>query len=310
METALTLVRAAHFAAVIMLFGQFAYAYAVAPDGRLPRRFRVTLATNLAVAVLSAVAWLLLEASSMSGLPLARAWQEGAVGTVLRETHFGNVCVARLAVAILVGIAGFAMNPADRPVVRAICAVGALAILASLAACGHAAASSGAQGAIRLTADALHLVAAGAWLGALIPFAALLKRSAHDPHGLDAASRAARRFSTLGIASVAVIVFTGIVNTRYTVQTIAGLTGSRYGLELLVKLAIFTAMLSLAAANRWRLTPRITTASEGPAALRALRVTTLAEIALGFAIVAIVGNLGITMPPQHEGITKSMHHHG
>ena len=310
MEGALTLVRAAHFAAVIMLFGQFAYAYAVAPDGRMPPRFRATLLWSLGVAIAAGIAWLFLEASSMSGLPVGEAWREGAVGTVLRDTHFGNVCVVRLAVAILVAGVGFAMDPMERPIARAICAIGALAILASLAACGHAAAGTGTQGEIRLAADALHLIAAGAWLGALVPFAALLRRSRPDAQGLEDAQHAAARFSVLGVAAVAVIVFTGIVNARYTVRTMEALTGSRYGMELLAKVSIFAVILLFASVNRWRLTPRIATAAEGPAALRALRVNTLLELVLGLAIVAIVANLGITMPPPHEGATMPMHHHG
>jgi putative copper resistance protein D len=312
METALTLVRAAHFGAVIMLFGQFAYAYLVAPDEQLPPRFRATLATSLAVAIVSAVAWLFLEASSMSGLPPGEAWRDGAVGTVLRETHFGNVCVARLAVAIVVAVAGFAMDPVRRRGVRLVCAIGAMAILASLAACGHAAAGSGTQGAIRLTADALHLIAAGAWLGALVPFAALLKRSASDDRGLDFAHRAAARFSTLGIVSVGAIVLTGIINTRYTVQTLDALGGSRYGTELIVKLTIFVAIVGFAAANRWSLTPRMARHDAGGArALGEMRRNALVELALGLAIVAIVGNLGITMPPEHDdATTPAPRHHG
>jgi putative copper resistance protein D len=310
MEGALTLVRAAHFAAVIMLFGQFAYAYAVAPDGRMPPRFRATLLWSLGVAIAAGIAWLFLEASNMSGMPLAEAWRDGAVGTVLRETHFGNVCVVRLVLAFLVAAAGLVMDSRHHPEARAVGALGSLAILASLAACGHAAAGTGTQGAIRLTMDALHLVAAGAWLGALVPFAALLARSAGDAASLDTAQRAARRFSTLGVTSVAVIVFTGIVNARYTVETMDALTGSRYGMELMAKVAIFLVILALASMNRWRLTPRLAGGAQGPAALRALRMNTVLELALGLAIVAIVGNLGITMPP-HEGATMpSQHHHG
>lgn len=309
METALTLVRGMHFAAVIVLFGQFAYFYAVAPDGRLPPRFRATVAWSLGIAIVAGIAWLFLEASSMSGLPMGEAWREGAVGTVVRETHFGNVCVVRLALAALVAVACLAKDFAGHPGARAIGALGALAILAGLAACGHAAAGSGAQGAIRLVADGLHLVAAGAWLGALLPFAALLMRSTGGAGDLALVHRAARGFSTLGIASVALIVFTGIINTRYTVRTLDALTGSRYGIELLVKVAIFLAMLVLASMNRWRLTPRVATTASGPAALRALRRNTLLEIALGVAILAIVGNLGITAPP-HDPVAMPMHHHG
>jgi len=43
--------------------------------------------------------------------------------------------------------------------------------MASLAWAGHGGANTGGAGLIQITADALHLVAAGAWIGGLVPFA-------------------------------------------------------------------------------------------------------------------------------------------
>ncbi len=208
----------------------------------------------------------------MSGMPMAQAWHAGAVGTVLRETHFGNVCVARLAVAIVVArrlrrgrCGGIAAS-------RARSARWARSRSSRASRCAatrrRAAAPRARSASARTRCISL---AAGAWLGALVPFAALLTRGANGGPDLVLVHRAARRFSTLGIASVAVIVFTGIINTRYTVGTLDALIGSRYGMELLVKVAIFLAILAVAAVNRWRLTPRVATTVAGPAALRALR---------------------------------------
>ena len=47
-------------------------------------------------------------------------------------------------------------------------------MLASLAWAGHGGATPGRPGDLHLAADMLHLLAAGAWLGTLIPLALLL----------------------------------------------------------------------------------------------------------------------------------------
>jgi len=94
-----------------------------------------------------------------------------------------------------------------------------------------------------------------------------------------------------------VLALTGLVNACYLLPGLRSLIDTRYGLELAVKLALFAAIVAIAAVNRLRLTPRLA-AREPQAALRALARNALAEIVLGFAIVAIVGNLGVTMPPM------------
>jgi putative copper resistance protein D len=86
------------------------------------------------------------------------------------------------------------------------------------------------------------------------------------------------------------------VNACYTIDAWDDLLGSRYGVELVVKVAIFAAIVGLAALNRQRLTPRLAAGAQGAAALRALAQNAWIEVVLGFTIVAIVGNLGITAP--------------
>jgi len=52
---------------------------------------------------------------------------------------------------------------------------------------------------------------------------------------LAAARTATVRFSTLGIVSIATILFTGIVNTWYLAGSISALVGTDYGRLLLTK---------------------------------------------------------------------------
>jgi putative copper resistance protein D len=167
---------------------------------------------------------------------------------------------------------------------------------------GHAgAAASGAQRAGELAADAAHVLAAGAWIGTLPALAAALRRHA------DAHARAAitQRYSRLATAAVVVVLFTGIVNTRFRVGTVAALFGSDYGQVLLAKVALVALMLGVAATNRWLLTPRLA-AGDVRAAI-ALRRNANAEILLGALVIALVGLLGITAPAMMDMPGMSMH---
>jgi putative copper resistance protein D len=79
---------------------------------------------------------------------------------------------------------------------------------------------------------------------------------------------------------------------------VPALIGTAYGRLLLVKLALFMAMVALAAVNRWSLTPRLDRGNNG--ARRALRRNAILETAAGIAIVTVVGALGVTIPAAHQ----------
>jgi putative copper resistance protein D len=177
----------------------------------------------------------------------------------------------------------------------------AAALLGALAWSGHAAGTIGAQGLLHLTADVLHLLAAGAWVGALVPLALLLAaaRRSTDPRWSAFASEATRRFSVLGIASVGTLIATGAVNAWILVGSLGALVATDYGRLLLVKVALFVAMLSLAAVNRTRLTPRLAQQGANSApreALGGLTRNSTIELALGLAVLLLVGALGTVHP--------------
>ena len=52
---------------------------------------------------LSGVVWFLLQAVSMSGLPLGEAMTSGVLSTVLNQTQFGLVSEIRIVLAIVAG---------------------------------------------------------------------------------------------------------------------------------------------------------------------------------------------------------------
>jgi len=81
-----------------------------------------------------------------------------------------------------------------------------------------------------------------------------------------------------------------------------GLVGSDQYVQLLaIKLALFAAMLGLAAMNRFLLTPALPrvlgAGSEPPGALRAFRRSVAVEVGLPATVLAIVASPGTLMPP-------------
>jgi len=304
--------RTLHFAAVIALFGEFVFLLyvadrafaAVSPPANAARAAagRRTLCVagwSIAAALVSAVLWLGLEAAEMSGAGMPAALRAETLATVLERTGFGRVWALRLGLGVAIALLllfGRHRMQASQPLGLATALLAGV-LLATLAWAGHAAGERGADRVVHLSADAVHLVAAGAWLGTLPGLAWLLAR-AREPKDLEPAAIAARRFSALGVTSVSALVLTGIANAWYTVGAPASLLGTTYGRLLLMKLVLVAAMVALAAVNRTRLTPRL--ASEtGIAAARELRRNAIAEAVFGVAVLAIVGLLGITVPAVH-----------
>lgn len=312
MNGAFVAVRAVHFGATMLVFGELAFVALVAPAawrsaigvdldrrGGLDRHVRTVTAWALAASALSGAAWLVLEAAGMAGDDVMQVLANDTLAVVLRQTEFGHVFVMRsvLVVAVAATLA-WLWRASTHAQMQLRCLV-ALAwtglYLATLAAAGHAAAASeGAVRVVHLGADACHLLAAGGWIGAL---PALVHCLANPPSNATL-GQIARRFSVLGIVCVAVLTASGVVNALLLVGSFAALFGTAYGDLLDVKLTLFAGMLVLAAVNRLRLTPHL--AGGDAWARRALRRNAVLEITIGSVVVAIVGALGTMVPGAHQ----------
>src|SRR5262249_42441596 len=148
--------------------------------------------------------------------------------------------LARLAAAVLLA----ALLPmlkcrADRGLWSVGAVVLAIAVVIGPAWTGHAGATPGV--AFPLAADALHLLAAGAWLGGLPPLAMLLAAAwrGKEPHWASVTAIAVQRFSPLGVISVSMLLASGIANSWYEVGTLNNLFATSYGLLVLLKIALF-----------------------------------------------------------------------
>jgi putative copper resistance protein D len=245
----------------------------------------------------------------MAGTPLRRALDVDTMMLVLRESEFGHWWCVRLAVLIILGVvwsssAGRSTNAPSHGRLSVPALALAAIYLATLAFAGHAtAATQGASRVMHLAADAMHALAAGAWLGALPALVVLLRSG--QPNAILA--RGTQVFSVLGVASVSVLLASGLVNAWFLVGSISGLFGTPYGQLLVVKLVVFATMLSIAAVNRWMLTPRLS--NDDAMAVPLMRRNATLEIFGGILIVIIVGALGTMVPAAHQSPTPMHHMH-
>lgn len=260
----------------------------------------------LVLAIVSGLAALAYQAALAEGQWRA-AFDGAALLRLVLETQGGQVWLARHGL-LLVLAAFVAMRPdgtrrMDWIASRGEAALLAVVALALAAAGGHAAAvESGTASAIAI--DAIHLLAAGAWIGGLLPLALLLRTTAGD-RGADArpyAVVATRRFSGLAFLAVVVLVASGIWSATIHVGSVAGLVGTPYGRLLLAKVALLLPILALAAMNRRTLIPALSGHGEtvGRPAMRRLARFVTGEAGIALAILLVTAALGITPPARHE----------
>jgi putative copper export protein/mono/diheme cytochrome c family protein len=302
-------VRAIHYGSAMLLLGELVFAFGVARPVFRPARigddgddfhgqFFAVAWWGLVATIASGVAWFAAEAVVMSGLPIEQAMTRGTLSLILADTAFGHIFALRLGLVVALGAVFMVMRRLNDDAGRSRLAIVGVAVaaayLGSLAWVGHAVPGDESEGLARIAADVAHLLAAGAWLGALPALVFVLGRA----RAQTAAARMARRFSTLGLTSVGVLIASGLVNAWYQVGDIPALVGTDYGRLLAAKLALFAAMLGLATVNRGVSTRPVS--GEDRDALRLLRRNAMLEIAFGIGVIAIVGALGVTVPAAHQ----------
>jgi copper resistance protein D len=311
------LVRFLHLLASVLLAGYFAFDFLVlrrfsgnSPDSQISSDSKKSLAGIvfgcILVAFITHGVGLWLQTALVSESRLA-AVDLPAIIALVSHTQYGKVWLGRLIVLLLIAV--FYLRP-KRAVQRSFPAAFGFVLtslfLASLALAGHAAATDGLALVMQAGADALHLFAAGVWLGGLVPLAVLLRHCALSPHPahLTVARQSVRRFSALALVCVSALIVTGAFNSWSLVGGFPQLFGTAYGKLLLGKLALLVPLLALGAVNLLKIKPRLsrtTDASDEPIAAELARLARnlIIEAALGVAILLIVGHMGVTAPARH-----------
>lgn len=293
----LALLRGIAVAALFSAFGALLFLESVAPPAlaRVAATERATVAgrclrlarASLGLAVLAELAWLIAESATIAG---AKNFAQtiAAVPAVLSDTAFGQLVVAQMALLV----AAMALSRVDRGGRVRLAAL--LAALATVLQGWHlhaAAMYDGFSGL--LAAEALHVLAAGAWLGSLLPLALLIAAAPPEAGGI-----AARRFSPLGAACVSALAATGFWQGLVLVGGLHGLIGTAYGWMVLVKLALFAVLIGFAWRNRFRVTPLLS--GDDPSSARhALQRSVMREAGVGLLIVLAASVLS-SLPPAMD----------
>lgn len=251
-------------------------------------QFRPLLRGMAVTGALLSVAGLVLMTRAMSGeTQLAALWPH--LQMMLLETDVGLAWALRMTALAIVVI---------RPSLWPASLAGAIA-LASLAWSGHGAMDEGWLRFWHFLSDILHLLAAGAWLGALLALVLMASGRIGDTR-LRLLADAVKRFEWVGALIVLTVSVTGVMNYLFIVgpRLDAVLFGT-YGQLLTIKVLAFAVMLVLAALNRFHLGPSLQQSlrdGQHLIAANALRRSVVMELALALLIVALVAWLGTLSP--------------
>lgn len=253
------------------------------PDPRpfLNPTFRLAALGALGVAVAQALSLILQIASltdEAAGWPVAEA---------LRTSFFRASLVRLLAsVGLIAGATVVRRRPGARAGWAALIGSAGL-LLASSAWMSHAAARLENRGVL-LGLDFLHQLAATVWVGGLVHLFAAARRVERPWPRV-----ALRRFSTLAVAAVFLLLAAGIGLSLYYVDGARALVGTAYGWMLLAKASLLVGLLGLGGLNFFSVRGLPEAAQPPPSRLRRL-----VEAEVGLGITAFFAAASLTsLPP-------------
>ncbi len=183
-----------------------------------------------------------------------------ALGHLLWATRWGHLWLGReMALFALAGVM-LAMRPQARLLSHAIslglqlAAAALVFAIAVIEALGSHAASLDSGRPAALAADSLHVLTGLLWLGALPAIVVALWPKRAGGAGRAALVQACRRpFTRLAVASVGLVVATGLYGAGREVETVHGLTSTQYGRTLLVKSGLLLVVGGIGLVNSARL---------------------------------------------------------
>lgn len=298
-DAPLALCRFLQTGAAILPWGAGAYLALLVPQplaGVIGRRLGGALLASAMLAFVASLAMLPLRTAMIAG-----GWTDALDPVMLRavmlETDVGRAWLWQTLAAGLLLLAAWwnrrtaAQHP-EKPASLGLTAFAAALLLCTLTISGHAAMHDGALRALHRLNDALHMLAAGAWVGALLPVLMILPRLSRGDETV-AAGLALMRFSTAGHVAVALTLVSGLINVALVVGTLPTDWSAPYQMLLCLKIALVAVMVGLALANRYLLVPRL---GRHRGMARALGLGTLAELVLAAGVLGLVAWFGMLAP--------------
>jgi putative copper export protein len=178
----------------------------------------------------------------------------------------------------------------------ALASVAALAVAGSAPFTGHAVAQAGWY-TLPIALQAVHVLGAGVWIGGLFVMVAVgLSAAARDAFPPPApVATIVHAFSPFALGGAALLALTGVVTTVLYLHTLSDLWTTRYGLTLLLKIALVGTVAAAGYVNWQHIRPQLSS----PGGAEALRRTATLELLLALAVLAITAVL-VGLPQPRE----------
>jgi len=284
---ALILCRFLFEAATLLLWGASAYLFTLVPEGLRSnvwvRLYPFRTAAIVCVTI-ATVATLPLRAAA-----IGEGWEDAVnfemLASVASETTVGAAWVCQVVATLLLLATGALPHRHRLSATAATCAL----LLCSQAVTGHAAMNEGWLRTIHQANHIVHMLAGGAWLGALLPLLIILRPLA-EPSKRQEARTALIRFSTAGHVAVAVVILSGIANMLLILGRLPTDWTIDYQRLLAIKIGLVAMMTLTAILNRYVFVPRLARRSHS---ISALTAGTAAEIILGLFVIGLVAWFGM-----------------
>lgn len=267
------LIRFAGYLAFALLIGVVAFVTWCSPSSRRDPTATLLGRVALVAGLLTTAAGLLVQGPYVAAV----GWSKMFDLDLLRETAaspFGEALLWRLALYGAMFFAVWMLEWLEPVIARWLVAAGMVALAVTFAASGHGA---GSGRVFDLVVDAVHVLAAGIWVGGLSVLAIA---------GRSVERRAYQQFSTMAMASVLALVASGVVNSVLRLDAVSQLWATRYGQLLSVKVLVVALALGAAALSR-----RTLHRDQTPG--RTVRIEALVTV----VVVAITAVLTLTTPP-------------
>jgi copper transport protein len=292
-------VRFLDFALLLLVVGGAAALALVLREApaQLRKRLLSVLAAAAAGLVGVALAGVVVQGAAAGGFGLRDAARWDTVTAVL-ETRFGKVWLAQALLALALAVLAVALRRRGGRVLSVAVLAVAIALVPIPSLSGHASVSGG----VSLVSDVAHVAAAAVWTGGLGFLVLALAGAAGGRWPL--AAQAVPRFSTLAVASVAVLILAGGVNAYEQVGAWRGFWDTTYGLLLLAKIALVVPLLALGALNNRYAVPRLRQGLATPPEQRRFLRTIGGELVLVLAVVAVTAVL-VTEPPARATVAPT-----
>jgi copper transport protein len=294
------------FLGVLVLIGSVLFRRAMWPAG----------VDNFGVRRLIGIAWVLafvtsflgvgLQGIAGGGVGLGSLFDSSLVSSVL-ETDYGHALVARAVLLAALALVLWFPARTRRLVIDVVVALIGLGLVATFIYAGHA--HTGRWVGLAMVTDVVHVGAAGVWLGGLCALAVTLA----NPKPSAEARYALARFVFVAAPAIALVAFSGVVQSVRQVGTVSALVDTGYGRLLLAKVAIVIAILIAANTSRRVATSRLLAESATPpangnarrkartadrSATSALRKAVAVEMTFAIVVLAVTAALTNTQPAR------------